>query len=33
MERFRITGLLVVDSTGRLVGAFNLHDLFRAGVV
>ena len=33
MERFRITGLLVVDGTGRLVGAFNLHDLFRAGVV
>jgi arabinose-5-phosphate isomerase len=33
MERFRITGLLVVDNTGRLVGAFNLHDLFRAGVV
>jgi arabinose-5-phosphate isomerase len=33
MERFRITGLLVLDDTGRLVGAFNLHDLFRAGVV
>ena len=33
MERFRITGLLVLDDGGRLVGAFNLHDLFRAGVV
>lgn len=33
MERFRITGLLVLDDSGRLVGAFNLHDLFRAGVV
>ena len=33
MERFRITGLLVLDDAGRLVGAFNLHDLFRAGVV
>jgi len=33
MERFRITGLLVLDDAERLVGAFNLHDLFRAGVV
>lgn len=33
MERSRITGLLVVDSEGRLVGAFNVHDLFRAGVM
>lgn len=33
MERFRITGLLVLDDAGRLAGAFNLHDLFRAGVV
>ena len=33
MERFRITGLLVLDDSGCLVGAFNLHDLFQAGVV
>lgn len=33
MEKFRINGLLVVDEDGRLVGAFNMHDLFKAGVV
>ena len=33
MENYRINGLLVVDDGGRLVGAFNMHDLFRAGVV
>jgi arabinose-5-phosphate isomerase len=33
MEHSRITGLLVVDGQGRLVGAFNVHDLFRAGVM
>lgn len=32
MEQFRINGLLVVDN-GRLVGALNMHDLLRAGVV
>ena len=32
MEQFRINGLLVVDD-GRLVGALNMHDLLRAGVV
>lgn len=32
MEQFRINGLLVVES-GRLVGALNMHDLLRAGVV
>jgi arabinose-5-phosphate isomerase len=33
MERHRITQLLVVDGAGTLVGALNMHDLFRAKVV
>jgi arabinose-5-phosphate isomerase len=33
MEQYRITGLLVVDGEGRLVGALNVHDLLRAGVM
>ncbi len=33
MERTRINGLLVVDQHGALVGAFNMHDVLRAGVV
>jgi len=33
MERHRINQLLVVDSSGNLVGALNMHDLFRAKVV
>src|SRR5262245_7788438 len=33
MEKFRINGLLVTDDNDRLVGAFNMHELFRAGVV
>jgi arabinose-5-phosphate isomerase len=33
MEEHRITGLLVVDGDGRLVGALNVHDLLRAGVM
>jgi len=33
MEQYRITGLLVVDADGRLVGALNVHDLLRAGVM
>jgi arabinose-5-phosphate isomerase len=33
MEQHRITGLLVVDGEGRLVGALNVHDLLRAGVM
>jgi arabinose-5-phosphate isomerase len=33
METHRITALPVVDADGRLVGALNVHDLFRAGVV
>lgn len=33
MESHRITQVLVVDEAQRLVGALNMHDLFRAGVV
>lgn len=33
MEELRINALLVTDSTGELVGALNMHDLLRAGVV
>ncbi len=33
MDEFRITSLLVVDGDGRVVGALNVHDLMRAGVV
>lgn len=33
MERFKINALLVVDDTGRLVGALNMHDLFKAKVI
>jgi arabinose-5-phosphate isomerase len=33
MEKFSINGLLVLDGQGRVVGALNIHDLFRAGVV
>jgi arabinose-5-phosphate isomerase len=33
MELHRITALPVADSQGRLIGALNVHDLFRAGVV
>ena len=33
MEEFRITSLLVVDAERRAVGALNVHDLMRAGVV
>jgi arabinose-5-phosphate isomerase len=33
MEVYRITALPVADEHGRLVGALNVHDLFRAGVV
>jgi arabinose-5-phosphate isomerase len=33
MEQHGITGLLVVDAQQRLVGALNIHDLLRAGVV
>ncbi len=33
METQKITALLVVDDDGTLVGALNVHDLFRAGVM
>jgi arabinose-5-phosphate isomerase len=33
LDEKKITSLLVADSDGRLVGALNIHDLFRAGVM
>jgi arabinose-5-phosphate isomerase len=33
MERHKVNQLLVTDVTGQLVGALNMHDLFRAKVV
>jgi arabinose-5-phosphate isomerase len=33
METLKINGLLVVDADGILVGALNMHDLLKAGVV
>jgi arabinose-5-phosphate isomerase len=33
MEVHRITALPVTDAHGRLIGALNVHDLMRAGVV
>jgi arabinose-5-phosphate isomerase len=33
MEQYRITALPVVDEAGHLVGALNVHDLLRAGVM
>ena len=33
MEEYKINALLVVDNEGQLVGALNMHDLLRAGVV
>jgi arabinose-5-phosphate isomerase len=33
MEKHRITALPVIDSAGALVGALNVHDLLRAGVL
>jgi arabinose-5-phosphate isomerase len=33
MEKHSINGLLVLDPAGRLVGALNVHDLLRAGVM
>jgi arabinose-5-phosphate isomerase len=33
MERHKVNQLLVVDSAGVLVGALNMHDLFRARVL
>ena len=33
MEDTKINGLMVTDTDGRLVGALNMHDLLRAGVI
>jgi arabinose-5-phosphate isomerase len=33
MQEHRVTALLVVDAGSKLVGALNIHDLLRAGVV
>ena len=33
MESSKINGLMVVDEAGILIGALNMHDLLRAGVV
>jgi arabinose-5-phosphate isomerase len=33
MEQYKITALPVADENGKLIGALNIHDLFRAGVV
>ncbi len=33
MEQKNINGLLVVDEAGRLVGAFNMHDILKAKVI
>jgi arabinose-5-phosphate isomerase len=33
MEKYKTTQLPVVDADGRLVGALNIHDLFRAKVL
>jgi arabinose-5-phosphate isomerase len=33
MERHKVNQLLVIDAAGQLVGALNMHDLFRAKVV
>jgi arabinose-5-phosphate isomerase len=33
MERHKVNQLLVVDESGRLAGALNMHDLFRAKVL
>ena len=33
MDRFRINQLVVVDNSGKLVGALNMHDLFAAKII
>jgi arabinose-5-phosphate isomerase len=33
METHRITALIVVEEDNTLIGALNVHDLLRAGVV
>jgi len=33
MERFKVNQMLVVDADQKLLGALNMHDLFRAKVI
>jgi arabinose-5-phosphate isomerase len=33
MERFKVNQLIVVDDDQKLLGALNMHDLFRAKVL
>lgn len=33
LEQYKISALLVVDADDRVIGALNIHDLFRAGVM
>jgi arabinose-5-phosphate isomerase len=33
LEQFKINGLLIVDDSRQVVGALNIHDLLRAGVM
>jgi arabinose-5-phosphate isomerase len=33
MERFKVNQLVVVDDEQKLLGALNMHDLFRAKVI
>ena len=33
MERYKVNQLLVVDDGKRLLGALNMHDLFKAKVI
>lgn len=33
LEQFKINALVVVDEAGKINGALNVHDLFRAGVM
>jgi len=33
LEEYKITSLLVVDESNTLVGALNIHDLFREGLM
>jgi arabinose-5-phosphate isomerase len=33
LEQYKINALVIVDDSNRLVGALNVHDLFRAGVM
>ena len=33
MEKHGINGLIVVDEQQRVIGAFNMHDVLRAGII